>query len=183
MRMISDGLATGVAGPPWCYLPSRDQGRREEVCCVDIYQGIVDELSVPALAFDEDGVCAFEIRRAGEQAAPFVVNLVARTEERALVLSVTTASELPERLSRALFLRFGEHALAPLHHGDGVGIYPGTSKVSFFASLALESYRPRLIKERLASLLERAHEWEAELALDGLSADEARGDPGQSLRV
>ncbi|MGL6550067.1 hypothetical protein ACSZN3_14320 [Aeromonas hydrophila] len=100
---------------------------------MDIYQKIVAELSVEPLAFDKNGVCTFEIQRAAEEAtAPFVVNIVAQPHEMALVLSVTTASDLPERLSRELFLRFGEHALAPLRHGYGVGIYPGTERVSFF---------------------------------------------------
>lgn len=106
---------------------------------MDIYQKIVAELSVEPLAFDENGVCTFEIQRAAEEAtAPFVVNIVAQPNEMALVLSVTTASDLPERLSRELFLRFGEHALAPLRHGYGVGIYPGTERVSFFPDRARE---------------------------------------------
>ncbi|MGN5046218.1 hypothetical protein ACTG16_09285 [Aeromonas sp. 23P] len=105
---------------------------------LDIYQKIVTELSVEPLAFDENGVCTFEIQRAAEEAsATFVVNIVAQPDEMALVLSVTTASDLPERLSRELFLCFGEHALAPLHHGYGVGIYPGTERVSFFSRIAL----------------------------------------------
>ncbi|KHN57976.1 hypothetical protein BA188_21880 [Aeromonas hydrophila] len=153
---------------------------------MDIYQKIVAELSVEPLAFDENGVCTFEIQRAAEEStAPFVVNIVTQPDEMALVLSVTTASELPERLSRELFLRFGEHALAPLRHGYGVGIYPGTERVSFFSQIALGSYRPQQIRESLADLLEKAHEWEASLSQEGQTTHvtESEMDASQNIRV
>ncbi|WP_235337001.1 CesT family type III secretion system chaperone [Aeromonas hydrophila] len=153
---------------------------------LDIYQKIVAELSVEPLAFDENGVCTFEIQRAAEEStAPFVVNIVTQPDEMALVLSVTTASELPERLSRELFLRFGEHALAPLRHGYGVGIYPGTERVSFFSQIALGSYRPQQIRESLADLLEKAHEWEASLSQEGQTTHvtESEMDASQNIRV
>ncbi|MGC5447711.1 CesT family type III secretion system chaperone [Aeromonas veronii bv. sobria] len=153
---------------------------------LDIYQKIVAELSVEPLAFDENGVCTFEIQRAAEEAsAPFVVNIVAQPDEMALVLSVTTASDLPERLSRELFLRFGEHALAPLRHGYGVGIYPGTERVSFFSRIALGSYRPQQIRESLADLLEKAHEWEASLSQDEQTPPVTKSEMGacQNIRV
>ncbi|WP_240035985.1 CesT family type III secretion system chaperone [Aeromonas dhakensis] len=153
---------------------------------LDIYQKIVAELSVEPLAFDENGVCTFEIQRAAEEAtAPFVVNIVAQPDEMALVLSVTTASDLPERLSRELFLRFGEHALAPLRHGYGVGIYPGTERVSFFSQIALGNYRPQQIRESLADLLEKAHEWEASLSqeVQTTHVTESEMGAGQNIRV
>ncbi|WP_257497597.1 CesT family type III secretion system chaperone [Aeromonas hydrophila] len=153
---------------------------------LDIYQKIVAELSVEPLAFDENGVCTFEIQRAAEEStAPFVVNIVTQPDEMALVLSVTTASELPERLSRELFLRFGEHALAPLRHGYGVGIYPGTERVSFFSQIALGSYRPQQIRESLADMLEKAHEWEASLSQEGQTTHvtESEMDASQNIRV
>ncbi len=153
---------------------------------MDIYQKIVAELSVEPLAFDENGVCTFEIQRAAEEStAPFVVNIVTQPDEMALVLSVTTASELPERLSRELFLRFGEHALAPLRHGYGVGIYPGTERVSFFSQIALGSYRPQQIRESLADMLEKAHEWEASLSQEGQTTHvtESEMDASQNIRV
>ena len=114
-----------------------------------------------------------------------MVNIVAQRDEMALVLSVTTASDLPERLSRELFLRFGEHALAPLRHGYGVGIYPGTDRVSFFSQIALGSYRPQQIRESLANLLEKAHEWEACLSQDGQTPHVTKGEmgAGQNIRV
>ncbi|MGY3806332.1 CesT family type III secretion system chaperone [Aeromonas veronii] len=153
---------------------------------MDIYQKIVTELSVEPLVFDENGVCTFEIERtAGEANAPFVVNIVAQPDEMALVLSVTTASDLPERLSRELFLRFGEHALAPLRHGYGVGIYPGTERVSFFSQITLGSYRPQQIRESLANLLEKAHEWEASLSQEGQTPYVTKSEigAGQNIRV
>lgn len=153
---------------------------------MDIYQKIVAELSVEPLAFDENGVCTFEIQRAVEEAtAPFVVNIVAQPDEMALVLSVTTASDLPERLPRELFLRFGEHALSPLRHGYGVGIYPGTERVSFFSQIALGNYRPQQIRESLADLLEKAHEWEASLSQEGQTTHVTKSDmgAGQNIRV
>ncbi|MGL6563808.1 CesT family type III secretion system chaperone [Aeromonas oralensis] len=153
---------------------------------MDIYQKIVAELSVEPLAFDKNGVCTFEIQRAAEEAtAPFVVNIVAQPHEMALVLSVTTASDLPERLSRELFLRFGEHALAPLRHGYGVGIYPGTERVSFFSQIALGNYRPQQIRESLADLLEKAHEWEASLSQEGQTTHVTKSemDASQNIRV
>ncbi|HAU4909019.1 TPA: hypothetical protein F3P23_19875 [Aeromonas hydrophila] len=153
---------------------------------MDIYQKIVAELSVEPLAFDENGVCTFEIQRAAEEStAPFVVNIVAQPDEMALVLSVTTASDLPERLPRELFLRFGEHALSPLRHGYGVGIYPGTERVSFFSRIALGNYRPQQIRESLADLLEKAHEWEASLSQEGQTTHVTKSDmgAGQNIRV
>jgi hypothetical protein len=153
---------------------------------LDIYQKIVAELSVEPLAFDENGVCTFEIQRTEEEAtAPFVVNIVAQPDEMALVLSVTTASDLPEHLPRELFLRFGEHALAPLRHDYGVGIYPGTERVSFFSQIALESYRPHQIRESLADLLEKAHEWEASLSQEGQTPHVTKSEmgAGQNIRV
>ncbi|MEL1221400.1 CesT family type III secretion system chaperone [Aeromonas hydrophila] len=153
---------------------------------LDIYQKIVAELSVEPLAFDENGVCTFEIQRAAEEStAPFVVNIVAQPDEMALVLSVTTASDLPERLPRELFLRFGEHALSPLRHGYGVGIYPGTERVSFFSQIALGNYRPQQIRESLADLLEKAHEWEASLSQEGQTTHVTKSDmgAGQNIRV
>ncbi|MER0497201.1 CesT family type III secretion system chaperone [Aeromonas hydrophila] len=153
---------------------------------MDIYQKIVAELSVEPLAFDENGVCTFEIQRAAEEStAPFVVNIVAQPDEMALVLSVTTASDLPERLPRELFLRFGEHALSPLRHGYGVGIYPGTERVSFFSQIALGNYRPQQIRESLADLLEKAHEWEASLSQEGQTTHVTKSDmgAGQNIRV
>ncbi|HHQ4915953.1 CesT family type III secretion system chaperone [Aeromonas hydrophila] len=153
---------------------------------LDIYQKIVAELSVEPLAFDENGVCTFEIQRAAEEStAPFVVNIVAQPDEMALVLSVTTASELPERLSRELFLRFGEHALAPLRNGYGVGIYPGTERISFFSQIALGNYRPQQIRESLAELLEKAHEWEASLSQEEQTPHVTKSEigAGQNIRV
>ncbi|HDX8454745.1 TPA: CesT family type III secretion system chaperone [Aeromonas hydrophila] len=153
---------------------------------MDIYQKIVAELSVEPLAFDENGVCTFEIQRAAEEStAPFVVNIVAQPDEMALVLSVTTASELPERLSRELFLRFGEHALAPLRNGYGVGIYPGTERISFFSQIALGNYRPQQIRESLAELLEKAHEWEASLSQEEQTPHVTKSEigAGQNIRV
>ncbi|MFM5208603.1 MULTISPECIES: CesT family type III secretion system chaperone [Aeromonas] len=153
---------------------------------LDIYQKIVAELSVEPLAFDENGVCTFEIQRAVEEAtAPFVVNIVAQPDEMALVLSVTTASDLPERLSRELFLRFGEHALSPLRHGYGVGIYPGTERVSFFSQIALGNYRPQQIRESLADLLEKAHEWEDCLSQEEQTPHMNKSEmgTGQNIRV
>ena len=153
---------------------------------MDIYQKIVAELSVEPLAFDENGVCTFEIQRAAEEStAPFVVNIVAQPDEMALVLSVTTASDLPERLSRELFLRFGEHALSPLRHGYGVGIYPGTERISFFSKIALGNYRPQQIRESLAALLEKAHEWEACVSQEGQTTHvtESEMGVGQNIRV
>ncbi len=153
---------------------------------MDIYQKIVAELSVEPLAFDENGVCTFEIQRAAEEStAPFVVNIVAQPDEMALVLSVTTASDLPERLSRELFLRFGEHALSPLRHGYGVGIYPGTERVSFFSQIALGNYRPQQIRESLADLLEKAHEWEASLSQEEQTQHMNKSEmgTGQNIRV
>ncbi|MBL0533431.1 CesT family type III secretion system chaperone [Aeromonas dhakensis] len=153
---------------------------------MDIYQKIVAELSVEPLAFDENGVCTFEIQRAAEEStAPFVVNIVAQPDEMALVLSVTTASDLPERLSRELFLRFGEHALSPLRHGYGVGIYPGTERISFFSKIALGNYRPQQIRESLAALLEKAHEWEASVSQEGQTTHvtESEMGVGQNIRV
>lgn len=153
---------------------------------MDIYQKIVAELSVEPLAFDENGVCTFEIQRAAEEAtAPFVVNIVAQSDEMALVLSVTTASDLPERLSRELFLRFGEHALSPLRHGYGVGIYPGSERVSFFSQIALENYRPQQIRESLADLLEKAHEWEDSLSQEEQTSHMNKSEmgTGQNIRV
>ncbi|MGL6522892.1 CesT family type III secretion system chaperone [Aeromonas dhakensis] len=153
---------------------------------LDIYQKIVAELSVEPLAFDENGVCTFEIQRAAEEStAPFVVNIVAQPDEMALVLSVTTASDLPERLSRELFLRFGEHALSPLRHGYGVGIYPGTERISFFSKIALGNYRPQQIRESLAALLEKAHEWEASVSQEGQTTHvtESEMGVGQNIRV
>ncbi|WP_323877491.1 CesT family type III secretion system chaperone [Aeromonas hydrophila] len=153
---------------------------------LDIYQKIVAELSVEPLAFDENGVSTFEIQRAAEEAAaPFVVNIVAQPDEMALVLSVTTAGELPERLSRELFLRFGEHALAPLRHGYGVGIYPGTERVSFFSRIALGNYRPQQIRESLANLLEKAHEWEVSVSQEEQTPHVTKSEmgAGQNIRV
>lgn len=153
---------------------------------MDIYQKIVAELSVKPLAFDENGVCTFEIQRAAEEAtAPFVVNIVAQPDEMALVLSVTTASDLPERLPRELFLHFGEHALSPLRHGYGVGIYPGTERVSFFSRIALGNYRPQQIRESLANLLEKAHEWEACLSQEEQTPHVTKSEmgAGQNIRV
>ena len=153
---------------------------------MDIYQKIVAELSVEPLAFDENGVCTFEIQRAAEElTAPFVVNIVAQPDEMALVLSVTTESELPERLSRELFLRFGEHALAPLRNGYGVGIYPGTERISFFSQIALGNYRPQQIRESLADLLEKAHEWEASLSQEEQTPHVTKSEigAGQNIRV
>ncbi len=153
---------------------------------MDIYQKIVAELSVEPLAFDENGVSTFEIQRAAEEAAaPFVVNIVAQPDEMALVLSVTTAGELPERLSRELFLRFGEHALAPLRHGYGVGIYPGTERVSFFSRIALGNYRPQQIRESLANLLEKAHEWEVSVSQEEQTPHVTKSEmgAGQNIRV
>ncbi|WP_238157653.1 CesT family type III secretion system chaperone [Aeromonas salmonicida] len=153
---------------------------------LDIYQKILAELSVEPLTFDENGVCTFEIQRAAEEATPpFVVNIVAQPEEMGLVLSVTTASDLPERLSRELFLCFGEHALSPLCHGYGVGIYPGTERVSFFSQIALGNYRPHQIKESLADLLEKAHEWEASLSQEEQTPHVTKSEmgAGQNIRV
>lgn len=153
---------------------------------MDIYQKIVAELSVEPLAFDENGVCTFEIQRAAEEStAPFVVNIVTQPDEMALALSVTTASELPERLSRELFLRFGEHALAPLRHGYGVGIYPGTERISFFSKITLGNYRPQQIRESLADLLEKAHEWEASLSQEEQTPHVTKSEmgAGQNIRV
>lgn len=153
---------------------------------MDIYQKIVAELSVESLAFDENGVCTFEIQQAAEEAtAPFVVNIVAQPDEMALVLSVTTASDLPERLPRKLLLRFGEHALAPLRHGYGVGIYPGTERVSFFSQITLGSYHPQQIRESLANLLEQAHEWETSLSQEEQTSNETKSEmgTGQNIRV
>ncbi|MGV2844699.1 CesT family type III secretion system chaperone [Aeromonas hydrophila] len=153
---------------------------------LDIYQKILAELSVEPLTFDENGVCTFEIQRAAEEVtAPFVVNIVAQPDEMALVLSVTTASDLPERLSRELFLRFGEHALSPLRHGYEVGIYPGTERVSFFSRIALGNYRPQQIRESLANLLEKAHEWEACLSQEGQTPHVTKSEmgAGQNIRV
>ncbi len=114
-----------------------------------------------------------------------MVYVVAQPGDMALVLSVTTASDLPERLSRELFLRFGEHALAPLRHGYGVGIYPGTERVSFFSHIALRDYRPQQIRERLADLLEKAHEWEASLSQEEQTPHVTKSEmgAGQNIRV